>query len=330
MSIDSKDILETEAVADFQFKRILEKGVVIATSSKYREAIFRDIGFKDSIGIPVEQVDEMGIKKEYEEKNPVANEEDPYRTKMVESVARGKVAELMSQLKEHPDYKDKVLVGLDTMPIYFGFDFDENGGMSYRGDAIPKPTPQEKYSENYDPENGHVELMAEEMMEDELTYLVEMIRKKLDEKYKEKLKYNGNTIHRSVGIQVTTGLAIHVPGDSEEIRTFSISSFLEFIKLKEIAKIEGSEKRNIEIKKLVKEIVSQYDDENLKNKISGGINFGDERMKKILDAKEVKLNNRGDVVHDMNLEVESGIYLGAPENAIKQALQYIARQMVTK
>ncbi|PIR03858.1 MAG: hypothetical protein COV59_04295 [Candidatus Magasanikbacteria bacterium CG11_big_fil_rev_8_21_14_0_20_39_34] len=328
----------TSAEIESVYNEILGRTVVVATTSDYRKKVFgtyqgedgktQGIGFSKVDGVRTKDLDEALIQESYEKLNPHASVQDPFRTRMAEAVATGKVALLLESLigvsgdlKEH---MDKVLIGIDTLPTYFAVR-DDNGILKYRGDAVPKP----KESLSQENKNWH-EVDPRTMIESELEYLVDMLRKEpktVDEKW-------SGDLRRECGVQVTTGISICVPIEVDNTqklvwKAYSLSSFLNFGRLEEIAALKSSQERKESLDALVDQIlqISSKEENPFPTQISGGINFADEEIRNILKIRETALDFWG---NNQNSEEtpETGIYLGAPEKGIKQALREVASEIV--
>lgn len=299
-----------QRIVEQKYQELLQMKLVIATTSRYRQEVFGRLGFKSVDGVSTADVDEQSIKRDYEKViSPRANPEDRFRSKHAEEVAAGKVEKLMTKFPNWAEGTDRLLVGLDTLPMNFEVDNDR-----FRGNAVEKPTEAE----------------ARKVIEIELNYLIDSAigpKKKILE------GYQGSIGFREIGIQVSTGIALKFP-DEEHVRHYSANSFLEFENVKELSRREQTGEithgeRLEAIKQIVDQILAVYEAKGINaSSISGGINFADDEIKQILDAREYPLDEHGERTTIDEAKVEKGVYLGAPEHFMKKILIDVVRDRV--
>ncbi|MFA7654147.1 MAG: hypothetical protein WCX97_03860 [Candidatus Magasanikbacteria bacterium] len=307
---NSNNEIRLAQIVEQEYEKLFNFDLVIATTSKYRQEVFKKFGFKSVSGVLIEDIDEKAIKRNYEDIiSPHANPEDKFRSKHTEEVAAGKVEKMMGALPNFGEGSNKFLVGLDTLPIYFGVDGDK-----FKGNAVDKNSPDK----------------VKKTIIKELNQLVEAV---ISEKSKVLNDYEGSIGFREIGVEVSTGIAFKFP-DEKHVRQYSANSFLEFENIKELARREqtGEIKRadRLEaIEKITDSILAVYNKKGMdSSSISGGINFADDDIRKILDIREYPLDKDGERTTTSEAPVERGLYLGAPQELIKQILKAAVKDRV--
>lgn len=116
--------------------------------------------------------------------------------------------------------------------------------------------------------------------------------------------------YRSATVRVETGVAMRFP-HQKKIETFVSAVTLMPQALYKIAQRTERGEEAREIDQLVAKVLEQVGDTSLK--ITGGINWADEEVRKILEIKEY-------LPFSDETQVEKGLYYGAPEKAIQQFL----------
>jgi hypothetical protein len=121
--------------------------------------------------------------------------------------------------------------------------------------------------------------------------------------------------HRPATVRVETGVAIRFPHE-KKVDSFVTTVTLMPKALYRICKLKSEADQDKRIDELAQKVAIQMGQKSLS--ITGGINWAGEDIRKLLDVQEYRFIHGGE-------EIEKGVYYGAPEQALKEALLRRAR-----
>jgi hypothetical protein len=262
--------------------------VVLASASTLRLDSLKKIGFQNITAFPMPDVLEKKINQELINNKFLLQEyDDPYSTKIPEYVARAKLEYLISQSQIS---ESALLVSLDTL------------AMAFRYNPYNSKDIRPMWTAHHFPKVDNL-IDLQKILLSNFRQLV-----KADRKFTETLGGIEHTpeilelrkfAYLPRLIEVSTGIAIRLP-NQKDISTTSVSSRLELQKVLDSQGIR--EELNQLIDKIFK-ITTESGSSPLK--ISGGIDYSNPKILRLLKVREVSLPYLPDS--------ENGIYLGFPE-----------------
>ena len=274
--------------------------VILASSSPFRLKTLQKLGFQNVTTQAMPDALEKDVNYQIiENKGP--SWQDPYSYNLPELVAESKLEYLISQ--NHPP-NDALLVSLDTL------------AMAFRYTPKDHQIPQPMWSSHPFPKA--------ETLEDLRKIMLSNFRQitKADRHFSEitskMLKPKEAALNLGFGylprlIMINTGLALRLP-NQPEIVTARISSRLE---LNHVYSLNNNIK---DLKQLIDQIFAITEKSGRSPlKISGGIDYGNPEILKLLDAKEI-------LIKDFSSTMEKGIFLGFPDKFFMDFLSKQARE----
>ncbi len=302
--MSEKEVSYFENKSSVALERLFNAPVKLASSSAYRRDQLVVVGFKQ------ENISTVAMPDEEENKVQQRLKEEKYGRGISAGIAAAKVG----YLAERADPGDMV-IGMDTLPVFFA----------------PEPTDERLFTPGFfnKPENAED---AKRMIQEAFTNIVAGYRNYMtitggswgqddfsydphndsenDEMTSSEKHYTLIGNYRSATVRVETGVAIRFPHESK------VDSFVSAVTLLPRALYRIAQTKNLEeqqgaIDALVEKVMNELGSQSLK--ITGAVNWGNKKVRTILDVQEY-------LPHSDESAVEKGVYLGAPEKAIKDFL----------
>lgn len=302
-----------EARAAEALEYILKSPVKIASSSAYRRDQLVTVGFKkDAISaVPMPENEESGVQEKLKKEG--------YGRGISAEIAAAKVGYVVKQARP-----EDLVIGMDTLPIFFGSKPDK---QVFPPIFFQKPKTLEQaremirtafslVAEGY---KNFLTIAPREGMPDDVFNYDENRENYPELTERQHNRYLGSYLllgnYRSAIVRVETGVAIRFPKE-KKIESFVSTVNLLPRSLYRICQGLNEQEQEAQLNGMADNVAARMGKKSLS--ITGGIDWADGDVRKILDIQEYRYYEEG-------VEIEKGVYYGAPEKAIKNSLLRKAR-----
>ncbi|MFA5841323.1 MAG: Maf family protein [Candidatus Paceibacterota bacterium] len=289
--------------------------VFLASNSSYRKKEIENLGFKNIQALSVP--DDVENKKTEDIKNNESKHGgffDPYKTEIPLRIAHEKVDNILKHNNVPPD---AMVVALDTLPMFFPYnDLSKNSLTTTMWSAKHLSKPKDETT---------ARLAIKEMFENILLgykrskELLGHLSEEMDEKQQKIVSSTLSMGYLPVLVVINTGIAIRFPNSTE----ISTTSSHQNIRLNRVCAIEDGSSDTID--SIINEVIIAMEKSSLPlTSVSGGIDYSNPEVRKILQVEEIGFNN-------LDLEIEPSredLYKGFPSKDFQDFVEREAGNLV--